>query len=363
MSLTSQLYGGELSEWCADRLANTRMFCDTIAAIGRRHRPVRPHGQAAGNHWSTVGGSFGQRLAFLVEQAPPYYALLGAINAGLVSYSAANQAACRWPTHADLPADQRPRALELRPTPSGWLDLGRPLITTPAGPAEDVVDDLQTRTARYLAEHAPAGTLGRSPGAEAGLARVCWVLSGLEDAYRSGQLPTELADLFTAAPAPTVDQLRAAAPEHIVAELVELAALFRDSGSLAEFHRLAGHPAAGIQLGTAAPAIVPDWADADLLLGSTLIDVKTVLRLDKPERTARWLWQLAAYAWLDVRDVYRIRSVGLYLARHGVVLTWNLQMFADHMLGGTGRAADARTEFLQVAERVIANEGGHPPGK
>lgn len=361
MSLTSQLYGGELSQWCADRLTNTRMFCDSIAGIGTRHRPVRPHGQVSGNHWSSVGGAFGQRLAFLVQQAPPYYALLGAVNAGLISYSAASHAACRWPTHEVLPADQRPRALELRPTPGGWLDLGRPLITTPAGVADAVIDDLQTRTARYLAEHAPVGTLGK-PGAESGLARVCWVLSGLEDAYRSGQLPDELAALATG-PVPTVDQLRAAAPDNVVAELGDLAGRFRDSGSLAEFHRLAGHPTAGTPLGAAAPAIVPDWADADLLVGSTLLDVKTVLRCDKPDRTARWLWQILAYAWLDVHDVYRIRSVGVYLARHGVVVTWNLQTFADNMLGGTGRAADARRDFLRVAERLITEEGGHPPWK
>jgi hypothetical protein len=36
-----------------------------------------------------------------------------------------------------------------------------------------------------------------------------------------------------------------------------------------------------------------------------------------PERVGRWLWQLLGYAWLDTGDRYRIRDVGLYLARYG----------------------------------------------
>lgn len=232
------------------------------------------------------------------------------------------------------------------------------------GPAESVLADLQARTVCYLAEYAPSGALG-APGAEAGLARVCWVLSQLEDAYRCGELPVELADRLTG-PDVTAEQLRAIAPEHAVAEhavaeLVELARRFRDFGTLAEFHRLADNPPGSSPLGVAAPVFVPNWADGDVLLGNTLIDIKTVIKLDQPERTARWLWQLLAYAWLDTTDRYRIRTVGLYLARHGVLVTWGLAMFADHLLGEAGQAAGARREFLQLAREVIRAEGGQPP--
>lgn len=54
-----------------------------------------------------------------------------------------------------------------------------------------------------------------------------------------------------------------------------------------------------------APAFVHHWADEDLVIGGPLLDVKTVVRLGDPERTARWVWQLLAYAWLDTVDRYR----------------------------------------------------------
>ncbi len=47
----------------------------------------------------------------------------------------------------------------------------------------------------------------------------------------------------------------------------------------------------------------------DLVVGGTLLDVKTVVRLgDDPERAARWVWQLLAYAWIDTVDRYRLHG-------------------------------------------------------
>ncbi|MFC5211925.1 hypothetical protein ACFPM0_36005 [Pseudonocardia sulfidoxydans] len=78
---------------------------------------------------------------------------------------------------------------------------------------------------------------------------------------------------------------------------------------------------------------VPHWADGDLLVGDTLIDVKTVLRADDPGKVGPWLWQVLAYAWLDSRsDHYRIRAVGLYLSRHGVLLRWPVDALAARLL-------------------------------
>ncbi|WP_144312116.1 hypothetical protein [Actinopolyspora erythraea] len=211
------------------------------------------------------------------------------------------------------------------------------------------------RSADYLATHAPPGSLGSS-GAEAGLARVCWALDAYEGLYRGGSMPDELARLTRARTVPSVEQLRAMADEETVSELVALVARLRESGSLTALQQHAGNPPAGHSLGTAAPTFVEHWADGDLIVGDTLIDVKTVMRLDKPERTARWLWQLLAYAWLDTTDTYRIRSVGLYFARHGTLVTWNLQSFASHLLDEAGRIEHARREFLQVASRVIRTE-------
>jgi hypothetical protein len=60
---------------------------------------------------------------------------------------------------------------------------------------------------------------------------------------------------------------------------------------------------------------VPHWADGDVIVGDTLLDVKTVITLRDRDRIARWLYQLLGYVWLDsTADLYGIRNVGLYLA-------------------------------------------------
>lgn len=220
----------------------------------------------------------------------------------------------------------------------------------------------------YLAQHAPAGQVG-TPGAEAALVRVFWLVSAFEDVYRTATAPAVLHELFGRS-VPSVEQLRTAADERVVAELVDLVRQLETSGSLEQLRRLAGSPAAGRPLGHAAPAFVHHWADGDLLISdgrtSTLLDVKTVIRTDKAERTASWLHQLLGYAWLDVADRWRIRTVGLYLARHGVLVTWPVDDLADQLMDNRAlrrgrRRQQERADFLAVAERVLAAEGARLP--
>ncbi|MCP2303851.1 hypothetical protein LV79_003556 [Actinokineospora globicatena] len=354
MSLTAQLRGGELAAWCASRLPGTAVLAAEISAAARQRKPVRPaSGRVAPRWWAEIGGAFGARLAAVVEPSPPYYALYGLASAGVVSRAWADAQAGEWPTHSGLRPRELRRALELRPSPTGWRDLGGPTGTRVArGPAEPVLGEWFARARRYLAEHAPPGQLGTS-GAEAGLARVFWLVSAFEDAYRSGD-PGPVVELFGVSS--SVDTLHGVAPAAAVAELVELAQLLRESGSLDRLRALAGDSGPG--LGWAGPVFAHHWADGDLVVGDTLLDVKTVIRTDDVERASRWLWQLLGYAWLDVHDRWRIRAVGLYLARHGLVLTWPADEFAARLLGGRGaNQLQARDEFLAVATRVLTAEG------
>ena len=73
--------------------------------------------------------------------------------------------------------------------------------------------------------------------------------------------------------------------------------------------------------------------------GMALLDVNPVISLLDPERVARWLGQLLAYAWLDATDRYRIRAVGLHVARHGVLATWPLGHYVAAPLDGLPTAA------------------------
>lgn len=354
MSLTSQLHGGPVEKWCAENLPGTSTLVAAVAKAAGCRAPVRPTGQVDLAHWAAVGGAFGQRLAFLVEPAPPYYALYGLVRAGLGGRRWANEQAAEWSTHAHLPGTDRARALELRPTPAGWHDLGPAAGPgTPPTPHEPVLADFLARLRDYLARHAATGHIG-PPGVEAGLARACWILAGWEDAYRGGELPAELHRLHTRASGCTVDDLRGLAAAHVVDELAALAHLAHTSGAIRELHQLAGNPPAGRPLGTAAPVLVHHWADADLLVGDTLLDVKTVIRLDNADRTARWLWQLLGYAWLDEADKYKIHAVGLYLARHGVILRWDVDTFAEHLTGGQVRRA--RRAFRTLCAKAVAVE-------
>jgi hypothetical protein len=172
------------------------------------------------------------------------------------------------------------------------------------------------RTRAFAERYAPPGQLG-SPGAEAGLARSYWLLEMFESVYRSGAVDQSMDRVFRTG-VPTVEVMRAAASEPVVEELARLAQQTQSYGALAELRRLAGNPAPGQSLGIAGPVFVNRWADGDLLIsgpdGATLVDVKTVVKTDRADRSARWLRQLLCYAWLDTTDRYRIRNVAFYFA-------------------------------------------------
>ncbi|MBW4722397.1 hypothetical protein [Saccharothrix obliqua] len=370
MSLTGQLHHGELGRWCETTFTGTASVVNhvrTVAAAGGP--PVRPVGAVGEDHWADVGGAAGQRLADLVDPAPPYGAMLGMIRAGWLSWPQAHAQAAAYPSHARLPAPQRRRALALRRTPDGWMDLGTAEHRDPVDPhAEAVMVDLLERTRAYQAAHAPHGRWGASPGVEAGLARSAWVLGVCEGVYRSGRVDPRLASVLRAGGG--VAELRALAPDTAVADLVDLAARARHA-RLVDKLRATGHPDGRhdlrAPLGVAAPVLVPGWADGDLLAGTPettmLIDVKTVLTLGDPRRVARWCWQILAYAWLDTLDLHHIRSVALYLARHGTLVTWSARTLAGALLGNNNPelVARARDAFLQTATRVIRAEGGTFP--
>ena len=147
MSLTSQLRSGPLGAWCADVLAGTDQLVDQVQVAGRERAPVRPTGDVTPDHWATVGGAFGQRLAFLVSHEPPYAALLGAGRAGLLGKTSIDAAAQGFTAHRGLSSDDQLRCTELRPTPTGWLDLNEARRSSlwglpDVGHGEHVIEDL-----------------------------------------------------------------------------------------------------------------------------------------------------------------------------------------------------------------------------
>jgi hypothetical protein len=312
------------------------------------------------------------RLGFAVETAPPYYALYGAHNAGLIGWDNANALAAAFPTHAGLPAPTRGRTddrLLDRPAPTGWLDLRPPPAQTPArvqaGSCPDTVAAAIGDLTALLAQVGP-GHLGE-PEVEAALGRVCSVLSGWEDAYRRGQLSRGVAWLYPPAAAhpPRPADLYARVDPLQLRDLAALAELTREEGLLEQLRDLAGDPPGA--LGHQGPVFVPDFADGDLLLthpnhGSTLLDVKTVTRPQDPARLTTWLHQLLAYAFLDAEsgDDWNIRHVGLLFARHARVITWPLDELATRLAGQPHTPAAAtrlRAQFFTQFQHTLTRLG------
>lgn len=348
VSLTSQLHGGALGAWCAASLAGTATLVDQVQAAAVGHSPVRPPDDVVDrDHWATIGGAFGHRVAFAVAHQPPHAAYLGAANAGLLGDPTLHRVFTRWPDIPDLganPLDNRP------------------------GTSDALIDSFTDQLIEHLAEHALPGTIATTRRAEEILARACWVLAGWEAAYRGGALHPAIARAHAELPwtpakddaettRAAVDLLLLKTPAHLTQELVTLAGRLRGSGCLDQLRALAGNPPAGAALGVTQPMFVPHWADGDVIVGDTLLDVKTVITLRDRDRIARWLYQLLGYAWLDsTADLYGIRNVGLYLARHGVLVTWPLDYFEQTLVDIPGCVPPARREFLSHAADVSVLE-------
>ena len=92
-------------------------------------------------------------------------------------------------------------------------------------------------------------------------------------------------------------------------------------------------------------------ADADVIANGLLLDFKTSLgakvarpggRSDRLDLTD--LYQLLSYALFDYSDTYRIRRVGIYSARFGHLVSWNLAGLLETLAGTTVSVEQARRE-------------------
>lgn len=88
--------------------------------------------------------------------------------------------------------------------------------------------------------------------------------------------------------------------------------------------------------------LINGYATADLVLGSTMIDIKC--SVDPEPKLAEWLRQVVAYALLvRNRSVHR---VGIYLVRQARLITWKL----EELLPGVN-LDDAGLEFTAIASK------------
>lgn len=180
------------------------------------------------------------------------------------------------------------------------------------------------------------------------LARACWALAWCTDVYRSGGIRPEspLAPLLASGTFTPDALLRLAGPDAL-RQLDELARLSRQH-LLAKLSR-------PVALGPTFEASALCAADADLIAGRLLVDLKTRLG-PKDKETGRRsdrlrtvdLYQLVAYVLFDRHDRFAVDSVGIYSARYAALTTWPLQQLLDDLAGGPVDLPRARAQVWRL---------------
>ena len=155
------------------------------------------------------------------------------------------------------------------------------------------------------------------------LARDCVVLAAFEHVGRSGRIGGPDSPFRRNGMPRTAAELRAIATEEEVSQVDVLAGpwqgLLRTRADATCVHNpaFAGSPLVG-------------GADADLVLGGTLIEIKCTKHRRLSAHTLR---QLAVYVALDFSDAHAIRAVGVYLARYGTLMKWPIERYLKDLHG------------------------------
>lgn len=173
-----------------------------------------------------------------------------------------------------------------------------------------------------------------SPGHDAPAARACWALALLTEVYRGGLVPGSAVAALVASRQLTAERLLALAPEDALRQLAELSTVADRSF----FPTIRGR--GRLALGPTFEGSKLCSADADLIAGDLLVEVKTYLGARNP-RTGRRsdglasvdLYQVVSYALFDRSDTYGVASIAIYSARYGHLVSWPLRTALSSLAG------------------------------
>jgi hypothetical protein len=177
-------------------------------------------------------------------------------------------------------------------------------------------------------------------------ARVCYALALLTELCRASSF--DGSRLMRLGPDSTARDLLTLANRAEVADLIAL----RD---LARLHLLPALPAGPVASGAEFDGSEDLNADADLVAGGMLIDIKAGqggkprkdgTRIAVLSRTE--LDQLIGYALMDYTDEYQIHTVAIYAARFGYLVSWPLTELLTQLGGCPANLQTLRAEFAQV---------------
>ncbi len=197
---------------------------------------------------------------------------------------------------------------------------------------------LTDRLTSFLDQHDPRGVL-MPYVLEAELARYCYVLAMYESLFRANVVNSPLYALQDEASAD--DQL-ALTPSAAVADLVALC-----DAAVTTLGHLFSKPMIPNPSFTGSGDV--GGADADLIVGNCLIDIKTT----KSKRLSRTMaYQLVGYALLDYEDKYRIETLGFYLSRVPVLITWPVDKAIATMSNGLETLSGLRSDLKSLLTQI-----------
>lgn len=188
-------------------------------------------------------------------------------------------------------------------------------------------------------------------------ARAAWSLALCVSAYRATPAFAPLVPELVYNGAFTVAKMLEQADDAAVAELVAL----RELCNKRLIPQLAGpyHLGPTFDLSDPGPG-QRIAAEADLIAGGLLIDIKTTLGPKnkaglRPEALkAENIYQLLGYALLDYSNRYKIDQIGIFSARYGTLVTWPLERVTSLMSGMTFDIPAARQDVWEMMKQDAA---------
>jgi hypothetical protein len=234
-------------------------------------------------------------------------------------------------------------ALSDKATPSGAAQAGMMCASGLAKPAvsqaiRQIAGDLPMALTELVQRERPADRtrpMLLAPAAEEELLRICYAMSWFEAVYRTRRLwpGTPLGE---ATPDLDLNTVIASVPGYAVTDLAAQVRLAADAlGPLR-----AAYPPRDVHTGiTFAGSLDVGGADADLIIGDLLLDLKATAIATKARRED--FLQLIGYVLLDYDDRYGIARMGIYLTRFGTLITWAVKEFLD-LLGARRSLAELR---------------------
>lgn len=179
--------------------------------------------------------------------------------------------------------------------------------------------------------------------AERKLARYCYVLALFEEVFRCGlDAQHRTRPLFVPTTKPSVKELLAIPRTPWLDDLCAISALFYE-----RYEHLLSRP--HVLNPTFEGSSDVGGADADMVIDGCLIDIKSTVQ---PKLDSEYLYQVAGYLLLDYTDRLNINTLGIYMARQGMLFTWPVSEFLYQLTGDD----EATLESLRQAFREECKE-------